>query len=82
VMSLEMLESWLSGCFTFVKWYDSHPTIFSVRFGVRQGSVLMPYLFSVYIDDVGKLAVLFCYMLMTFANNFVGFSATKPGHSL
>jgi len=54
VTLLEMLENWLSGSFAFVKWYDSHSTIFSICFGVRQGSVLSPYLFSVYIDDDGK----------------------------
>jgi len=55
VVLLEVLENWLSGCFAFVKWYDSRSLVFDIQFGVRQGSVLSPYLFSVYIDDVGKL---------------------------
>jgi len=50
-----MLENWLSGCFAFVKWYDSHSSVFNIRFGVRRGLVLSPYLFLIYIDDVGKL---------------------------
>jgi len=57
VALLEMLENWLSGCFAFVKWYDSHSSVFNIRSGVRQGLVLSPYLFSIYIDDVGKLCV-------------------------
>ena len=39
----------------FVKWHDSHSSVFNIRFGVRQGSVLSPYLFSIYIYDAGKL---------------------------
>jgi len=55
VVLLEVLENWLSGRFAFVKWHDSHSSVFNIRFGVRQRSVLSPYLFSIYIDDVGKL---------------------------
>jgi len=55
VVLLEVLENWLSGCFAFVKWHDSHSFVFNIRFGVRQGLVLSPYLFSIYIDDVVKL---------------------------
>ena len=51
---LEVIENWLSGCYAFVKWYDSSSFVFSICFGVRQASVLSPHLFAVYIDDVGN----------------------------
>ena len=50
-----LLENWLSSCFACVKWHCSWSFAFKVSSGVRQGSVLSPYLFAVYVDDVGKL---------------------------
>ena len=46
---------WLSECFACVKWNDSWYNVFQVCSGVRQDSVLSPYLFAIYIDDTGKL---------------------------
>jgi len=37
-----------------VKWGDCFSQCFQVSNGVRQGSVLSPYLFSVYMDDLSR----------------------------
>ena len=52
---LELLENWLSESYAYVKWDESWSYIFRISFGVSQGSVLSPVLFSVYIDDIGQL---------------------------
>jgi len=52
---LELLENWLSNSLACVKWGSSWSHIFNVTLGVMQGSVLSPLLFTVYIDDIGRL---------------------------
>ena len=52
---LIVLENWLSSCNACVKWKEVWPNCFAVNVGVRQSSVLSPYLFNIYLDDVARL---------------------------
>jgi len=38
-----------------VKWLNVWSDMFRADFGVRQGSVLSPFLFAVYLHDLAKL---------------------------
>jgi len=51
---LSTLENWFTKCYTCVRWCSAWSSFFRIKCGVRQGGVLSPQLFAVYIDDVIK----------------------------
>ena len=46
------LLDWYSKCTAVVRWGNSFSTPFAIKAGVRQGGVLSPILFALYIDDI------------------------------
>ena len=55
---LKILENMFAGCLTCVQWNNVLSSIFQLNLGVRQGSVLFPALFAVYLDDLSNLFIL------------------------
>ena len=49
---LLMFENWFSNCWTCIKWETISSSFFMIEFGVRQGSVLSPHFFAIYLDDI------------------------------
>jgi len=55
VQALSVLEHWFSLCLSGVKWGSVMSYFYVLKTGVRQGGVLSPFLFSLFIDDLVKL---------------------------
>ena len=49
---LSVFENWFDKCFTCVRWGSVYSISFKLSCGIRQGGVLSPYFFAVYIDDI------------------------------
>jgi len=49
---LMVLINWYSKCYAAVRWNGVFSRVFDISCGVRQGGVLSPILFAVYVDDI------------------------------
>src|ERR1051325_10527245 len=49
---IKILQNWYENVVLFVKWNNIESRAFQVTAGVRQGGILSPALFLVYVDDM------------------------------
>ena len=69
---LEIIEHWLNICHSVVKWNSMLSYAFVVKFRVRQGSDLSPFLFAVYLDDIWvNLQIMPSYYVIIYADDIL-----------
>ncbi len=51
---IRLLINWYQNQETYIRWGDSTSSGLRVSNGVKQGGILSPRLFNVYMDDVSK----------------------------
>ena len=85
---LIILENWFKVSVSCVKWNNAISRFFSMTAGVRQGGVLSPYLFAVFIDDlvdkikklnIGCYISLVCAAIFLYADDIVLLAPTVSG---
>ena len=52
ILGLRMLYNMYVSHVTYVDWNGVHSSVFSVINGVKQGGIISPILFCIYIDDL------------------------------
>ena len=72
---IRILSFWYANQQMCIRWGGTYSTFFNVSNGVRQGSILSPYLFNIYIDDLS--VNLNAYQART-QGGFVGCERTPP----
>jgi len=48
----EIMKNWLTKCSGIVRWTNCFSSVFNIYAGVRQGGLLSPALFAVYMDKL------------------------------
>jgi len=70
VQLLRLLEDMT--CFSSVSWGEIRSTFFSVMFVNHHGSVLAPYLFAIYLDDLSEICTRNCgRFIILYADNIL-----------
>jgi len=66
VKLLSLIENLFCCCSSCIKWNNVWSGVFQINLGVRQGSVLSPFVFAIYLDDLSKLCSSFtgCYIIL------------------
>ena len=68
---VKLLHFWLSNSLSCIKWDGCFSTFYRLKFGVRQGSVLSPVLFAVYLDDIHEPTLKSWYSVILYADDIL-----------
>jgi len=76
---VELLAVWYGGSYACVRWHMCMSACFSLAAGVRQGGVLSPVLFTVYVNSVLLRFRLYlgCIMYLMTLSYYVQVSVAK-----